>query len=155
MGHNRAGDRRKRRLKRRRREEARLAVRPCTLEEFAAEYARTSRRKELFDKLTAEIDNFRTQTKQMKVYVFGSYLRRKREPGDVDLMVSYEPAGFPPQLTRMHPDDLQVLSVARIDLIKPVALASKEEMVHEFNTSKNNVRDGITIHPRQVHELTV
>lgn len=155
MGHNRAGDKRKLRLKRRRREAARLAVRPCTLDEFRAEYAWNSRRKELLDKLTAEIDNFRTQTKQMKVYVFGSYLRRTRQPGDVDILVSYQPAGFQPRLTRLHPDDIQVLTDARIDLLKPVVLASKEEMVHKFNTSKNNVRDGITIHPRQVRELTV
>lgn len=155
MGHNRAGDRRKLRLKRRRREAARLAIRPCSLDEFEAEYAWSGRRKELFDKLTAEIDNFRTQTKQLKVYVFGSYLRRTKQPGDVDILVSYEPAGFPPRLTRLHPDDIQVLTDARIDLLKPAVLASKEEMVHRFNTSKKNVEEGIAIRPEQVRELIV
>jgi predicted nucleotidyltransferase len=109
----------------------------------------------LFGKLVEEINSIRQQSKQFRVFVFGSYLRGKRNPGDVDVLLSYEPASFPPRLKRIHPNDIQIMSNARTAIGHPAVLDSKKDIIRDFNKSPDNLRKGIALLPWQVRELVV
>ncbi len=66
-------------------------IQVMTLPEFKAAYARGRRRAELYEKLLEELDNLREQCNSFHIIVFGSYITDKKEPGDIDLMISLIP----------------------------------------------------------------
>jgi hypothetical protein len=129
--------------------------RPCTLERFRCDYVWNDRRQELFLNLLDEIESIRKQSKQRRVFVFGSFLTSKRIPGDLDLLLSYEPTSIPPKLVRVHPNDIQIKSNARMAFGKPVILDSKEAAIRDFNSDPANIQNHIFLSSTQVRELLI
>lgn len=80
------------------------------LQELEASHVQDGRRRELFDRLVEQIDVWNEEFSGLEVWLFGSFLTDKPEPGDIDILVTAPLAGNGfKKPTKLYPDDLQVL----------------------------------------------
>jgi len=161
MGHNRAGDNRKRRERRRqkigrRRRAKAMAARVLSLRKFSQHLVRGNRRKMLFAHLQEELGPLLRVCSEFRAWVFGSYLTTKRRPNDIDLLITcrvpMHQAGivFQHLSHRRHREDVQMLHRCGSS-----PMPTKEQMIAEFNSQERNNASGISIADDDLIELTL
>ncbi len=66
-------------------------IKKITLKEFKKRYLLNNYRKRLFKHLLEELENISGKCKCYKFLIFGSYITRKKEPNDIDVLISLIP----------------------------------------------------------------
>lgn len=123
-----------------------IDITPLTLLQFKKKYCFSRTRADLFDKLTAELDNIGEQIEKMRILVFGSFLSEKEEPSDIDIIISLVPNRdsmymfMTDGLYRLYPEEIDI-QYNRHELL----LDSAEHLIQVFNKNPFNKKQGITI----------
>jgi hypothetical protein len=122
-----------------------------TLTQLEEQHATSDRRRVLLVKFKEELAEWRGYLADLNVWLFGSFLTDKQEPGDIDVLLAgrLKPgAPLPPKLPRKHRDEVHVISN-----LGTGALATKEQLVQKFNEQEGNVEKGIQLTPDAVTDL--
>lgn len=68
-----------------------IHIREMTIKEFRAKFVTNTHRAGLFKCFQVELKKLREQCKEYRMIVFGSFLTKKKKPGDIDLIISLIP----------------------------------------------------------------
>ncbi|MTJ94016.1 MAG: hypothetical protein F8N36_14335 [Desulfovibrio sp.] len=121
-----------------------------SITEFRRRYGTTERRRYLLAALDREIANLLSFGTRIQIFVFGSFLTKKPEPGDIDLLVrGHANTPFAPY-NSVCPGDIQVKSSFSVMGSRSY---SRSEIVEKFNGDHKNVKNGIFINEDGVTEL--
>ena len=122
-----------------------------TLAQLEEQHATSDLRRELLAKFQEELAEWQGYLADINIWLFGSFLSDKQEPGDIDVLLAgrLKPgAPLPPKLPRKHKGEVHLLSI-----IGTGALANKERLVQKFNAQEGNVKKGIQVTPDSVTDL--
>ena len=123
-----------------------------TIQELKQHHSATQRRQELLAAFEEELATWKTEVDSLRLWLFGSFLSDKPEPGDIDVLLTgrlvFGPIPGPPKFTRKHPDKVQVL---RLIGTEP---SSKTALIEKFNAQEGNADRGIQLHEDQTVELS-
>lgn len=121
-------------------------IKKLTLDEFAGKFSFSDRRKYLHDLFVDEMEFIKSQCSQLRVLVFGSYITSKRNPRDIDVLLSLiacEEAVYTvwtDGLRQRHPKEVDIHYYKTQQFIKDAA-----GLLKHFNKNPKNELQGISI----------
>jgi hypothetical protein len=127
-----------------------------TLMQLEETYAWNDRRRELLGKLKEELAQITRCSTGYRAVLYGSYLTKKTDPGDIDLIIAYDRRMGAKNCGSMefpflHKGDIQIKLSERQGYTTP--LPSAESLVLEFNEFPTNASKDIRIEPDTWMEL--
>ena len=123
-----------------------MNIRQLDLDGFSEAYVTTERRKHLFDKFLEDLRVIKSQCSCMRIIVFGSFITSKKEPNDIDLMISLIPESeyvydfMTDGLWQKNRDEVDV-QYQRAEYF----LKDAQQMVAFFNENPINKEKGVRI----------
>jgi len=124
-----------------------------SLDQLEQQFAVNTHRMGLLTKFKDELLDWQAYLTELRIWLFGSYLTDKDQPGDIDVLLAgrLKPGTpLPPKLPRKYRDDIHVMPELRFGIGE---LASKEQLVQKFNEDEGNMNRGIQISVHQVIDL--
>ena len=121
-------------------------IRKLTIEEFAGKFSYNEQRKYLLDLLVDELEFIKLQCIQLRVLIFGSYITSKKNPRDIDVLISLIACKdsvytvWTDGLRQKHPKDVDVHYYKTQQYIKDAA-----GLLKHFNKNPKNELQGISI----------
>lgn len=121
-------------------------IKQLELEEFKKRYLFSEKRQFLFQQFMDELANIKKMCLRIRVLVFGSFIRKKKEPNDIDILINLIPTrdsvytfmkeGMP----HKHPREVDIQFSKNQYFLK-----NAEQAIEHFNNNPINVKDGIKI----------
>jgi len=121
-------------------------IKKLTIYEFARKFSYNDRRRYLHDLLVDELEFIKTQCSQLRVLVFGSYITSKKNPRDIDVLISLIACEesmytvWTDGLRQKHPIEVDLHYYKTQQYIKDAA-----GLLKHFNKNPKNELQGISI----------
>lgn len=123
-----------------------ITVKQLDIREFNKKYLYNRHRKTLFEYFLEELEDIRPKCEKLKIFIFGSFIRSKKEPNDIDVLLNLVPNAdnvYPMMKERIHtryPDKVDIKYVKT-----QLFLNDGECTVRHFNENPLNIKDEIKI----------
>lgn len=121
-------------------------IKKITIDEFARKFSYNERRKYLYDLFVEEMESIQSQCSQLRVLVFGSYITSKKNPQDIDVLISLIACEesvytiWKDGLQQKHPKEVDLNYYKTQQYIKDA-----DGLLEHFNKNPKNELQGIAI----------
>jgi predicted nucleotidyltransferase len=121
-------------------------IKKLTLDEFAGKFSYSDRRKYLHDLFVDEMEFIKSQCSQLRVLIFGSYITSKKNPRDIDVLLSLIACEesvytvWTDGLRQKYPKEVDIHYYKTQQYIKDAA-----GLLKHFNKNPKNELQGISI----------
>ncbi len=123
-----------------------ITVKSLDSHDFKKKYLYNHHRKALFEYFLDELEDIKPKCIKLRVFIFGSFIRTKKEPNDIDVLINLVPNAdnvYPMMKERIHTRYPDLVDIKYVKT--QIFLIDAESTVRHFNENPLNVKDEIKI----------